>query len=232
MYIGCRSKAIKRTALYRLNIVPYIQPWLFEQMKFLAFLLLGAVAAQSTCTIPCGSNEKCLLRPDANEYNCFNLQKNSGDFGILRKCTTPSKNGCRGSNTPVDDPSECCSGIAYVMYVSSIKDFGLGCRNAVQCDRSEGCTVNVQCPDSQYCIKNKCVTPKPGIDCGECGKLPIEGRCCGSGIRGRDGNCYCVSGSSSCTNDSDCLGGSGGLDRICCGGKCCGRSSCRSGSCS
>lgn len=201
-------------------------------MKVLVLLLLGAVAAQTTCTTPCGPNEKCLLPFGTNEYKCINLQKvGNGKYGALRKCITPLKAGCKGSNGKnINDSSECCAGIALNGRINKT-DYGLRCIDATKCDKSEGCSANIQCPYYEDCINNKCVTPKPGVDCGECGQSPIQGKCCGSGVRGQDGKCFCGTSGSSCTNDSDCLGGSGGSDRICCGEKCCARSQCESGTC-
>ncbi|KAI9306478.1 hypothetical protein BJ944DRAFT_238716 [Cunninghamella echinulata] len=61
-----------------------------------------------------------------------------------------------------------------------------------------GCEASHNCPGIDFCSGGKCVSEEPGINCGDCGKLPINRKCCGRGVPGDNGVCCCVTGSKSC----------------------------------
>jgi hypothetical protein len=85
--------------------------------------------------------------------------------------------------------------------------------NVISVVSAKTCVGNWDCADlGQKCRDNICV-----FECGECGKPPVNGDCCGSGVKGHDGNCYCAGTNTGCINSSDC-----GPGMVCqSNGKCC-----------
>lgn len=70
----------------------------------------------------------------------------------------------------------------------------------------KSCNSDLNCDGSEICIKNICKNDEPGINCGNCGKSPINGRCCGKGIIDnikKTGLCYCGE-SGGCKEKRDC----------------------------
>ncbi|KAI9301553.1 hypothetical protein BJ944DRAFT_271325 [Cunninghamella echinulata] len=70
---------------------------------------------------------------------------------------------------------------------------------------AQGCMMSSQCGLGEKCRDGVCIDPTntPG-QCGKCGQPPINDYCCGSGVKGHDGNCYCAKGNPGCLNDNEC----------------------------
>lgn len=47
---------------------------------------------------------------------------------------------------------------------------------------SSACENGLDCVDPFHCINGHCRKLQPGVSCGVCGKLPINGKCCENGI--------------------------------------------------
>jgi hypothetical protein len=193
---------------------------------FIITCTVGTVLSQ--CSPSCTNNQRCLKDYESGTYSCitvnckgnaFNQYGIARDYGHLRKCREAEPPNCKGSNTKVEFPYQCCSGIAFQQFTDlKMTKCSLVCDHAVRCDASEGCGASIHCPGVEECIDNKCVIPKEGVQCGACGKAPINGRCCGEGIHD-NGICSCSSGSSACTGEADCVG-TGNGHMVCCDGKC------------
>jgi hypothetical protein len=196
------------------------------------FLLCVIKAAVAQCPTACNSNEKCLRDYETGVYSCitidckgkaFNQDGMARQYGTLRKCGGTQPSPCYGSNGQVTDVSQCCAGVGFQQFTDlKMTKCSLVCIDATSCDVSEGCAGNINCPGVEECIDGKCVIPIPGTQCGECGKLPINGRCCGSGVKDHDGTCYCATGKKDCHAADRCT-----ANFDCCDdGQCC-----RSGTC-
>ncbi|ORZ11449.1 hypothetical protein BCR42DRAFT_100001 [Absidia repens] len=83
------------------------------------------------------------------------------------------------------------------------------------------CTGDGGCPSFYVCLGGFCGIPVPGVNCGECGFTPQQGRCCGRGIyNSGSGTCFCsTSGGRQCLENFDCVGKGRGT-QYCCGGVC------------
>lgn len=97
------------------------------------------------------------------------------------------------------------------------------CDCLIGCDfKVRGSTRDLSCTNGQ-CTK---------AECAPCGEAPNNRQCCGSGVIGHDGNCYCATGvGEGCgVNPSKCS--SGGFNDECCGkgtkndGFCCASGTC------
>ncbi|KAJ2957544.1 hypothetical protein NQZ79_g6771 [Umbelopsis isabellina] len=188
-------------------------------------------AAAQMCYPPCGPDATCLRNMESNLYGCYKLSPEVvWKFGAPRKCAVRHRDNCKETDQRVSDPSECCDGVAAVR--EDDKDertCGLRCVQT-NCDTTKGCSNNGDCQDYEECIDGTCEVPIPGVECGICGKPPINGRCCYEGVIDPSGKCFCPDNNGYCTKHIDCYG-HGFVRNKCCGNKCCPRDKCIKGVC-
>jgi hypothetical protein len=199
-------------------------------MLYYVFILISITAAQM-CSPPCGPDATCLRNTESNLYGCYKLScEVEWNFGKPRKCSVRHKKHCRETGQHVSDPSECCDGVAAVhAYSKDQRACGLKCVRT-KCDRTKGCSKNIDCEGVEECIDGTCEVPIPGVECGICGKPPINGRCCYQGVIDPSGTCFCPDNDGYCTKNMDCFG-HGFLRNKCCGNKCCPKDKCKHGMC-
>ncbi|CAO3634739.1 unnamed protein product [Cunninghamella echinulata] len=184
-------------------------------MKFVILFAIPFAIVQAQCP---NCTNKCLRDCYSRQYECVdpNNYKNAACYGTRRKCNVPEPSECKPSDSFVGDPSQCCIGIASPTFVGPGKPEVLQC-SLNNCDLSDGCRSSLDCPGKEDCINAKCVTLTPGVQCGECGKAPIQGQCCEGTYH--DGVCLCASSDDICSGESDCIGKGDG-HWVCCDGRC------------
>jgi hypothetical protein len=184
-------------------------------MKLIVVLILFFTQAFSIEQCP-GCDKNCWRNNNNGQYQCVDLSNFNSvvDFGTLRKCRTPTVSGCFGSGgRNIQNPSQCCSGVAKTQ--GGKNRMYLMCLGSDICDKSDGCGADINCRYNEYCIDHKCVIEQENVNCGSCNKLPIRGKCCGSGIT-HEGICTCATGK--CGSNVDCQYKNGKYyrDYVCC----------------
>ncbi|KAG9251967.1 uncharacterized protein F5Z01DRAFT_691545 [Emericellopsis atlantica] len=132
-----------------------------------------------------------------------------------KDCPKPSKEACAAKDPSYpmkkisQSPAMCIEG---------------ACRSVIkyekeECDCLSGCFADSRSSVPLTCTGGQCTVP----ECAPCGEAPNGRRCCGNGVRGNDGKCFCVDFSAG----GGCLSGGSCKDNTkCCSsgkyeGKCC-----------
>lgn len=163
-----------------------------------------------------------LFWPQLTVYRCTLV----GDAcASTSDCPVPRKEDCVVPPNPEKKP------VLSPVRAHCIDGF---CRNLsdqpdTKCDCLVGCEFKRRASTRDMsCIDGRCQLAA----CAPCGEAPNNRQCCGSGVVGFDGNCYCATGvgEGCATNPNKCR--SGKFNDICCGkgtkqeGFCCATGTC------